>query len=181
MDLNELQDAGINVFDAVAGNDFPFLKTWKKTFKVIEQSLKDFGDEEKKDQILGKITNIINLLVRFGDTEEDLVLETAQLYIFVKEAGLDVEILRQSYSKFVIDGVCCLCQTELENIKKQVFENENYKYLGKIKIAEYLVELVSNASKGKLIEVDEIIKLYKNKSNKKLMNMLIEERKNQNK
>ena len=141
MNIKEIQNAGIELFDAESENDFSSPKNWKKTFKTIELSLKDFGDDSNSAQILSKITNMINVLVRYGLVSEDIVLETAQLYVFIKEAGLDIEVLKQSYSEFVIEGVSCLCMQNLNDIKTHVFENEKYRYLGKIKIAEYIVEL----------------------------------------
>lgn len=175
MKLSEIQDAGIEVFDAELDKVLTFPTTWKKTFKIIEKSLDDFCDDAKKTFILNKIINIIGLLVSYGGTEENIVLETAQLYILINESDAGFENLTQTYSKHIIESVRCLCQKELSQIKEQVFENKNYRYLSKIKVAEYLFELVSN-DKSHLFEIDEIIKNYKGRCNKKLMNMLIEAR-----
>jgi hypothetical protein len=61
---------------------------------------------------------------------------------------------------------------------KEVFDNKEFRYLGKIKIAEYLVDLVLNDSVSKeyLDEIDDVIKVYGNRVHRKLMKMLIEER-----
>ena len=76
---------------------------------------------------------------------------------------------------------CVLCGLKFAP-SYSVFENSKHRYLGKIKIADYIVELTQNKSLSKeyLLEVDEVIESYNQNSHKTLMKMLIEERKNYN-
>jgi hypothetical protein len=52
MNLDELQNAGVEIFDVSENELFPFSKTWKKTFEAIEQSLKVINNEQEKERIL---------------------------------------------------------------------------------------------------------------------------------
>ena len=180
MNLDELQNAGVKIFDVSENELFPFSKTWKKTFEAIEQSLKVINNEQEKERILQKVSNIVNILVRYGTTYEDLILETAQLYVFSREAGLDPKTFEKAYGKSIVESVICLNNSlDSEEKRKAVFENEKHRYLGKIKIADYLVELAERPSISAeyKLEIDEVIKNYENRSHKGLMKMLITERK----
>ena len=182
MNISEFQDAGV-VFDVSQNELFPFSKTWKKTFESIEKSLKELNDEQEKERILQKVASVVNILVRYGTTYEDVVLETAELYIFARETGIDVNVFKHSYGNEMIESIVCLNKAlDSEEKRKAVFENLKHRYLGKIKIADYIVELTQNKSLSKeyLLEVDEVIESYNQNSHKTLMKMLIEERKNYN-
>ncbi len=180
MNIDELQDAGVEFFDVSENELFPFSTTWKKTFEAIEKSLKELNNEQEKERILQKVSNIVNVLVRYGTTYEDIVLEIAELYIFAREAKIAPDFFEKSYGKGIVESVICLNNAlDTEEKRKAVFENEKHRYLGKIKIADYLVELVENKSISKEYkkEIDEVIKHYENRSHKALMRMLIAERK----
>ena len=180
MNIEELQSTSVKFFDISENELFPFSKTWKKTFEAIEESLKELNDEIEKERILQKVLNIVNFLVRYGTTYEDIVLETAELYIFSREAKIDPIFFEKSYGESIVDSVICLNNDlNTEEKRKNVFENPNHRYLGKIKIADYLVELTQNESLSKeyIQEIDEVIKNYKERSHKALMKMLIAERK----
>ncbi len=180
MNIEKLQDAGVEFFEISENELFPFSKTWKKTFEAIEKSLTEINNETEKERILQKVSNIVNVLVRYGTTYEDLVLETAQLYIFAKEAKIDANVFEKVYGKGMVESIFSLNNTlETEAKQQDVFENQKHKYLGKIKIAEYIGELITreNISKELLEEIDMVIKNYKERSHKGLMKMLIVERK----
>ena len=180
MNISEFQDAGGVVFDVSQNELFPFSKTWKKTFETIEKSLKLLDDEQEKERILQKIVSVVNVLVRYGTTYEDVVLETAELYIFARETGIDESFFKQSYGKEMVESIVCLNKAlDSEEKRKAVFENQKHRYLGKIKIADYIVELTQTGSISKeyLSEIDEVIESYNQNSHKALMKMLIEERK----
>lgn len=180
MNIDELQDAGVEIFDVSVNELFPFSKTWKKTFEAIEKSLKELNDEVEKERILQKVSNIVNILVRYGTTYEDIVLEIAQLYVFAREAKIDPKFFEKAYGNSVFESVVCLNNVlDTEEKRKSVFENQKHRYLGKIKIADYLVELADKTSISKeyKLEIDEVIKNYKERSHKALMRMLIAERK----
>ena len=95
----------VDVFDIGSGGDFQFSSTWKKTYEAIEQSLQEFGDAEEKERILNKIASVINVLVRYGGTYEDIVVETAEMHIFAKETGLDLNVFKKSHGKYVVEGI----------------------------------------------------------------------------
>ena len=178
MKINDISGEVVDVFD-ITGEDLQFSGSWKKTYEAIELSLADFEDELEKERILNKIAGIINVLVRFGRTYENIVVETAELFVFSKEAGLDSNIFEKTYGKYISDGVACLNQSlDSDEKRKSIFENQDLKYLAKIKIAEYIVDLLANSSVSKelLLEIDDVIKNYNQSAYGGLMNMLIEER-----
>ena len=108
MNIEELQSTSVKFFDISENELFPFSKTWKKTFEAIEESLKELNDEIEKERILQKVLNIVNFLVRYGTTYEDIVLETAELYIFSREAKIDPIFFEKSYGESIVDSVICL-------------------------------------------------------------------------
>lgn len=180
MNIDELQIAGVEIFDVSENELFPFSKTWKKTFEAIEKSLKELNNESEKERILQKVSNIVNVLVRYGTTYEDIVLETAELYVFASEAKIDPKFFERAYGKGMVESVVSLNkELDTDEKLKEVFENQKHKYLGKIKIANYLVEMAQNESISKeyIAEIDAVIKNYKERSHKGLMKMLIVERK----
>lgn len=179
MELENILTDEVDVFDITENEDFPFAKTWKTTYETIEASLNDYGDEKEKERILKKISHIVNVLVRFGNTYEDIVLETAELYVFAKEAGLDSTMFENVYGKHVSKGVQILCQdAENEQRLKDIFENREIRYLAKIQVAEYLVDFVLKKSSSKkfIEEVDYVLNNYGKRVHKNLMDMLIAER-----
>ena len=180
MNLDELQNAGVEIFDVSENELFPFSKTWKKTFEAIEKSLQEINNEAEKERIMQKVSNIVNVLVRYGTTYEDIVLEIAELYVFARETRIDPKFFEKPYGKGVVEAVICLNNAlDTEEKRKAVFENQQHRYLGKIKIADYLVELAERPSISAeyKLEIDEVIKNYENRSHKGLMKMLITERK----
>ena len=177
MNFSDLENNGINIIDVSSDSEETLISGWKNTLKIIELTLSDAEDVSEKDRILKKLTNVINVLVRYGETYEDSVLETALLYVFAKEAKINIDDINENHSEFVVEGVSCLVNASGRNAHKEIFENQGYKYLGKIKIAECLVDLASKiVDKKYLAEIDDIIKNYKDRSHNKLMKMLIESR-----
>ena len=178
MEQMQINDEVVDAFDITNNEDFPFADTWKKTYDAIERSLQEDTDLRDKERILEKIAGLVNVLVRYGTTYEDIVLETAQVYVFSKEAGVDASNFERIFGKYVIEGAKCLNQKlDTEEKIKSVFENAEMKYLGKIKIAEYIIDLVLNGkdSKDLLIEIDAVLNKYKDKSHKGLIKLLIAE------
>ena len=179
MNISEFQDAGGAVFDTSVNGLFPFSRTWKRTFETIEKALKELNNEQEKERVLQKVASIVNVLVRYGSTYEDVVLETAELYIFARETGIDATFFEQAYGKGMVESVVCLNNSlDSESKRKAVFENKEHRYLGKIKIADYIAELIQNNEPPKkyLLEIDKVIETYSQNSHKALMKMLIEER-----
>ena len=178
MEQMQINGEVVDAFDITNNEDFPFADTWKKTYSAIEQSLGEFGDLTEKEKILEKVAGIVNVLVRYGSTYEDIVLETAQVYIFCKESQLNPNDFANVFGKYVILGANCLNQKlDSEEKMKQVFENAEMRYLGKIKIAEYILDLIFNGEdKEKLLfEIDTVLNKYKDRSHKGLIKILITE------
>ena len=152
----------------------PFSKNWKKTFEQIEQTLEGGVPENVKAKLISRIERMIDLLVRVGETYEDIVINTSQLYLFVKELNLNVRDFESFYSKYVIWGAELLSNGSL----KEIFENKDMLYLEKIKLAEYIVllqdgETVAEISK----EIDAVVKNYKSILNSDLLEVLMNTKK----
>lgn len=166
--------------DVSVSEELPFSKNWNQTYRAIEMTIAETYPAAKKEKILQKVANIINVLARYGTTYEDIVLDTAQLLIFVKETKLDVGELESAYGKVIVEAVKLLNQ-ELDTAEKlkSVFENHQFAFIGKIKLAEYLVELAELDEKkipeNLKKEVLSVIKKYKERSHKGLMKLLIAE------
>lgn len=178
MEQMQINGEVVDAFDITNNEDFPFADTWKKTYSAIEQSLEEFGDLTEKERILKKVAGLVNVLVRHGSTYEDIVLETAQVYVFSKETGIDPNEFANVFGKYVILGAKCLNQKlDNEESMKSVFENAEMRYLGKIKIAEYIIDLVFNGNDSKelLFEIDAVLNKYKDKTHKGLVKILITE------
>ena len=152
----------------------PFSKSWKKTFERIEQTLEGGVPESIKQQLMQKIQRMIELLVRVGETYEDVVINTAQLYLFAKDMNLNVYDFENFYSKFVIEGANLLINGSL----KDVFENNEMLYLEKIKLAEYIVDLEERKTTSELLsEIDVVVKNYKSILNGELLEVLLKTKK----
>lgn len=152
----------------------PFSKNWKKTFERIEQTLEGGVSEKIKQQLMQKIQRMIELLVRVGETYEDVVINTAQLYLFAKEMKLNVYDFENFYSKYVIEGANVLINGSL----KEVFENNEMLYLEKIKLAEYIVDLEERKTTSELLsEIDVVVKNYKSILNGELLEVLLKTKK----
>ena len=148
----------------------PFSKSWKKTFERIEQTLEGGVPETIKNQLLNKIERMVELLVRVGETYEDIVINTSQLYLFSKEMKLNVYDFENFYSKYVIEGTNLLINGSL----KEIFENKDMLYLEKIKLVDYIVELESGKTSPQLLsEIDAVVKNYKSILNDELLEVLL--------
>ena len=149
----------------------PFSENWHNTIKVIENLLE--GDKNK-NTILQEIYDVVIALVKDGHTHEDLVLETAEWYILLKNANLKLSHLKSSLDINVYNGVNIL----LNNSIHEICKNTEYLYLDKIKLAEFIVLLQNyHITPDLLNDIDFLItnypKIYKN-----LMSKLIILRKN---
>ena len=82
--------------------------------------------------------------------------------------NLDVSIILVSYNTLEFTRNCL----------KSIFENQELLYLGKIKIADYLVQLSEEHAKTNrtlISEVKKVIKTYGERTHKKLVKLLIKE------
>lgn len=177
MNINEIKNNGIPIFEANESEIVSFAGGWKNTFETISRTLDSLDNNQEKERILNKIAGVINILVRNASTYEDLVINIAQIYIFMKETSLNAKDFENVYGKKVVDAVGSLNNNLTgESHLKMIFENEEYKFLGKIKLAEIIETITSNEqiSPELLLEIDEIIKIYQNNANQKLMKLLKE-------
>lgn len=160
-----------NIFDVFANVEknfefMPFAKTWRKTFECIEACFDaEKVNEETKDKVLTKIVKIVKILVEDGDTYEDIVINTAQLYIFAKEFNFSSDDISSLGGRFVAEGV----KTLLTNDIKAIFENKDMLYLGKIKIAELVVKFVDDSlSEFEKTQIENILNFCEGKTHKGL-------------
>ena len=170
----ENTELDINVDATDEWEYLPFAKEWKETFEQIQTVLSDSVTANQKERILTYVAKIVHTLVTKGDTYEDIVLQTAQIYVFAKETGFDISPLESYYPSYIIKGARALLSNDL----KSIFENQELLYLGKIKIADYLVQLSEEHAKTNrtlISEVKKVIKTYGEKTHKKLVKLLIKE------
>ena len=174
-ELDGLDTAFIDVSHSESVDD---IGRWKRTYRTIEATLKDIDEPETNEIILNKIASMINVLVRYGDATEDLVLEIAQLYIFSKEANIEPETFETSFGHKVVEAIKLLNQNLTSKASQEsVFENRDFVFLYKVKLAEYISDLIMANYTDELIEeIDLIIKNFEGKTQKGLMKKLIEER-----
>lgn len=178
----------MELFDDVSNVDFssdyfdlPFAGDIEASFDKIENLLKNERLENLKLAVLKNAAEVIELLTGFGNAYEELVLDTAQLYILAKLTKLNLDKAATYFDKYAIEGAKILANNTLleEEYIKSVFENREYRYLAKIKIADYIFEIKENGKQrckqsGKLDEIKKIINLYGEKSQKDLMKYLKE-------
>ena len=178
MDLINYNDIDL-VIDIENNEDFSLIKNWRNTYNSIERSLSSVCDDEEYKKIMTKVANIVYVLTSVGRGYEDLVLETAQILEFSKETGLDINMFRSTHGDVVVEAVYLLSQ-KLDNQDKldEVFLSHEFAFISKIKLAEYIVELMCLENKEKpawlIEEIDNVIKNYKNRAQQGLMNLLIE-------
>lgn len=177
MNIDDILDANIPIFEANENDSFSAINGWKITFETIKRTLIDVVDAGECERIVNKIYKVIDILVREASTYEDLVINIAQIYLFVKNTNLDSKMLEKVYGKKFIDAVNVLNNNLTgKAYLKAIFENKQYKFLGKIKLAELIEIITSNkqVSKETLSEIDEIIASYQDNANQKLMKILKE-------
>lgn len=175
----ELFDENSNYDFSEGYADLPFVGNFEKSYLKIEKLLNEHNEEKNKLKVLKNIIEVINLLMDIGNGYEELLLDTAQLYILLKHTGLDVNNVNKYFDKYAIAGSKILSEKSFdrEEYINSIFENKEYMYLGKIKIADYIFELQEFGKKnlkdnGKLDEIKMVISKYEEKSHKDLMTKL---------
>jgi len=169
------------IVDLSEQDDFlPFYGNIEETFSTIEEILDENGLSNKKLQILENISNVLDYLAGIGNVHEKLVFDTAQLYLMQKYVNLDSKLLKKYFSKYAVAGAKVLSEG-FENTKKyieQIFENRDFLYLSKIKIADYIFEAAELSKENKLAnsvlldEIQYVIDKYGSNSQQGLMNKL---------
>ena len=177
----ELFDENSN-FDFSEGYvDFPFAGDIETSYLKIEKLIDEHNLKQTKLNVLKNIMDVIDLLTGLGNGYEELLLDTAQLYILSKLTKIDLNSANKYFDKYAIEGAKILSNKILDKNEyiESVFENKEYRYLGKIKIADYIFEL-KEFGKNKLKSLDKfdeiklVVSKYENKSQKDLMKKLKE-------
>lgn len=157
----------------------PFTDKWLETYTFVKQHINTNYSKSKASKIIDEIKAVIYTLVHDGNTSEDMVLNTALLYLFVKHSEYNLDLLKDQYSNFVIDGVSFLLRTKnnVSNLN-YVFDNKEYTYLNKIKLSEIIVALKFlktnvNLEKNNLLDyASTIVDRYEGKTHRGLMKIL---------
>ncbi|MBQ9792818.1 MAG: hypothetical protein IJW32_03665 [Clostridia bacterium] len=157
----------------------PFTGNWKETYYFAKNNIKDNFNKKLASHIVDDIKAVLYHLVHDGNTYEDMVLNTAVLYLLVKKTGYDINLIQKKYDKFTYEGVKLLLDRENPDYLKNTFENDDFAYLNKIKLAEYIASLnkltnskdvVEKTRKKKLVEY--VVKTFEGKTHRGLMTLL---------
>ena len=158
----------------------PFTNEWKKTYSFVVEKIEEYEKDSK--ELLTKLNKTLNTIIKNGEAYEDIVLKATMLYFLVKNTPESIEELEKAFSPTVIKNVKILLNDNSSKELDEIFLNKSYAYLNKIKLVEYIYMLknIKNedlVNKMKVLaKVDNVIKNYKTKTHKKLMNILIETR-----
>lgn len=175
--MNSFENMNIGV--NLEWDNLPNLFNWKDLLSNIEITLVENLPESEKNFIFQKIHKLVYTLVSHGDVYENIVIETAMLYLFAKYTKIEVDSFAEFYHKKIVEGVNVLISSTASNLET-VFERTEIVYLGKIKLSEYLVEINDGEqlSRELIDEIDMVISKYQGKTHADLMNLLINARKN---
>lgn len=158
--------------------NLPKQHSWKQTYANAKLVLSSKLTEEQSKDVLKKIDEVIEMLVRNGDTYESLVLEIAVVYTLLKHTQLELKDLNFKVSQYVEEGVNTLISASQQADLKSIFENKKMPYLNKIKLAEYICSLENSVSISSrfrvLAEAKKVIDLFNGKTHKGLMKILTE-------
>lgn len=124
----------------------------QESFEHIEKIISKNKKDNLKYDILKNMSSVIGDLVYKGSVYERLVLDTAQLYILKKISNIEINNLKEDFGEYAIMGAEILSDFSSKDYLKNVFENKQFLYLSKIKIADYIFELKQFESKEKMIE-----------------------------
>lgn len=157
--------------------ELPFAGNLKDSFLKIEEIIRVNKIENLKMQILKNIVGVVDCLATFGNVHEQIVFDTAQIYVLMKYTAINESKIKGYFGDISIAGAKIMVEN-FENFEvylKNIFENEEYRYLAKIKIADYIFEINQKTNNTILKkQAREIIKRYGDKSQKGLINKLKE-------
>ncbi len=160
---------GVSVMIGDEFDDFPFLGNSSQTFLSVQEILKNINFAGA-DLVLENISVVLGILAEVGNVQESLVFDTAQCYVLAKYAGLDAAKQNKNFGKHAIFAAQILLKTS--NLV-EIFENENYAFVSKIKMADLIFEILKkvNFDQAKQ-EAEFVVKNYDQKTQKDLMQML---------
>lgn len=165
-------------FNEDSWKNLPKQLGWKQLYAKIKVVLTSKLTEDQTKGVLNEIDNIIEILVRKGDTYESLVLEIAIVYTLLTNTQLNLNDLNLNINQYVEEGVNTLVLASNQGDLKSIFENKKMPYLNKIKLAEYICSLENSKSISNrfrvLAEAKKVVELFGGITHKGLMKMLIE-------
>ena len=166
--------------------EFPKTRMWEEALK--------FSKEKHKGQLRDEgipyyehIKGVIEILIKEAGTTEDEILTVAALHDVFEDTDCTYDELKDKFGQRVADCVKLLTRDEehgqtFEEYAKNIFENEDFKYARKIKLADRLHNLRSlpkthNNEKidRKVKETEDYILIYDKQSPKMLMDKVKEE------
>ena len=164
--------------------DFPRTYMWKQAL--------EFAKEKHEGQVRDEgtpyyehIKGTMEILIKEANTREDEVLTVAALHDILEDTDCTYEELEAKFGKRVADCVQLLTREEgqsFDDYAKEIFENNEFKYARKVKLADRLHNLRSlpqtnNNEKidRKIAETERCIVIYEKQSPKVLMDKIKDE------
>lgn len=177
----EIVDENIVVDFSEEDDLLPFSGNIKDSFYKIEHILDENNLSSSKLLVLKNTMEVVDYLVGLGNVQEQLVIDTALVYILLKHVDVNEKILVDYFNKFVISGAFDMVKNidNFEFNSKLVFENRDHLYLSKIKVADYIFELKSFDNENDMRkssiyrQVKIIIERYRTNLQKDLLNELL--------
>ena len=160
--------------------ELPFAGSVEESFNFVQAILDENNLSNLKLKVLENISNVVDILVEHGNVHENLVLDTAQLFIMAKHSGINLDCAKDFFGKHSI-AAAKLILNDFHTIEKNIkylFENEDYPFIAKIKIADIIFELknlkTKSARKNHLAfkEAEFILATYEQNFQKGLINQL---------
>lgn len=170
----------------MAGKSFLGTNNWRKALEFAKQK----HEGQVRDQgtpYFEHIKGVMEILIKEGNTREDEVLTVAALHDILEDTDCRYDELKENFGSRVADAVQLLTWDwengqSFEDYAKGIFENEEFKYLRKIKLADRLHNLrelpkTKNPEKiqRKVEETEKYILIYDKQSPKMLMDKVKEE------
>ena len=170
-----------------AGNegweDFPQTHTWTKALEFAKEKHKGQTRDEGTPYY-EHIRGTMEILIKEANTREDEVLTVAALHDILEDTDCTYNELKEKFGQRVADCVQLLTldwengQT-FEEYAKGIFENQDFKYARKIKLADRLNNLRSlpktnndEKIKRKIEETEKYIVIYDKQAPKILMDKI---------
>ena len=165
----------------------PFCDKWKETYNFAKKHITENFNKKLASHFVDDIKAVLYNLVYHGKTYEDMVLNTAVLYLLVKKTGYDIKKIEKDYDKYTYEGVKLLLDRDNPEYLNIVFINNDFAYLNKIKLAEYIASLDKLSNSDDIVEktrkkklVEYVIKTFNGKTHRGLMELLKQTFKNFN-
>ena len=150
---------------------------WKKVYDFAVKYIKDSKNNSAVAD-LKKLEYIIQILVKYGDVTEDVVLKTAIYFFIAKNYSFDISSVKESLP--VVEGVGLLIK-DSDNLS-DILNNPNYLYLNKVVLADLIANLKSSKNSSDVLDNvklsnkrQNILEKYKNACHNGLILLLQEQ------